>query len=118
MLDGVTIIETVTKNRIKLSLAIVLTVVIVVVCVTAICKIWNVCVHNHKRSATAISAIIIFMCVAMISVVWIGHKTTNAEYIVTIDDNVPYKAFIEKYEVLSRDGDRYRVREVVGVAEQ
>lgn len=39
------------------------------------------------------------------------YNTTHMEYTITIDDSVGFNEFYDKYEVISVDGEKYRVIE-------
>ena len=114
MLDGVAVIETITVNRIELSLVIALTIMIVGMGSAFSYNSWKSLETHRKSLATTVVSFIAIISIALIAVVWSGYNTYDTEYVVTIDDSVPYKEFVERYEVLEQDGERYRVREVGG----
>ena len=49
----------------------------------------------------------IWFCIAQID----DYNTTHMEYTVTVDDNVGFNDFYEKYEIVSVNGHEYRVVE-------
>ena len=63
--------------------------------------------------------IAIIICSVLIIIVYsafcvgqvIKYNTTHMEYTVTVNDNVSFNDFYEKYEIVSIDGNEYRVKE-------
>ena len=72
--------------------------------------------YNHdernKRLAIVCSALVIIIC----AVFWVAqinkYNVTYKEYTVTVDDSVCLNDFMERYEIVSVDGDEYRVKEI------
>ena len=40
------------------------------------------------------------------------YNKTHTEYMIEVDDSVDLNNFFDKYEIVSRDGNRYRVKEI------
>ena len=67
--------------------------------------------RTDKKNCTIFSALLIMICVAF----WVGqlinYNKTHMEYTVIVDDTVSFNDFMEKYEIISIDGNEYRVKE-------
>ena len=69
------------------------------------------------KSADKITKITIRFCSILLIVLYIvfwgfqinSYNTTHMEYTVVVDDNVSFNEFYKKYEIISVDGNKYRV---------
>lgn len=73
-------------------------------------------VYNHTESNKMLSVICAVLVVVICIVFWIvqinRYNVTYKEYTVTVDDSVSLNEFLERYEIVSVDGDEYRVKEI------
>lgn len=70
-----------------------------------------------KNKSKAVKSVVLYsvaaaLCVAMSFLLVKGSTTIHNNLIVTIDDHVRFNEFYEHYEVVSRDGKLYTVREL------
>lgn len=67
-------------------------------------------VDKKGKTACMVCSILVFV---MYVVVWIvginNYNETHFEYTVEVDNSVGFNEFFDKYEIVSVDGDRYRV---------
>lgn len=72
--------------------------------------------YNHTESNKMLSVICAVLVVVICIVFWIvqinRYNVTYKEYTVTVDNSVGLNEFLERYEIVSVDGDEYRVKEV------
>ena len=67
---------------------------------------------DTKTSAT-IGSIIIVILLALSWIALISqYNTTHLEYTVEVDDTVGFNEFFDRYELVSVDGNEYRVKEI------
>ena len=66
---------------------------------------------SSKIMIRCCSVVVVIVYVALWAVLICKYNTTHMEYTVTIDDSVSFNDFYEKYEIVSVDGDRYRVKD-------
>jgi hypothetical protein len=73
-------------------------------------------VYNHTESNKMLPVICAVLLVVICIVFWIvqinRYNVTYKEYTVTVDDSVSLNEFLERYEIVSVDGDEYRVKEI------
>lgn len=64
--------------------------------------------REKRTSQFVFSGIITFFCV----ILFFGFfKSNHIEYEVTINDNVSFTEFMDRYEVLNKNGDIYTIKE-------
>lgn len=85
---------------------------IIVITLMVSCAFWDV---NRICESTSTKKLVI-VCSVVIIAVYIyfqvnRYNTTHMEYTVTVDDNVSFNDFHEKYEIISVNGLEYRVKE-------
>ena len=72
--------------------------------------------YNHTESNKRLAIIYSVLLVIIYAVFWIAqinrYNVTYKEYTVTVDDSVGLNEFLERYEIVSVDGDEYRVKEI------
>ena len=71
---------------------------------------------NLVDKSGKIAIIICSVVIAIVYFAWcavqvVKYNKTHMEYTVTINDNVSFNDFHEKYEIVSIDGNEYRVKE-------
>ena len=64
-----------------------------------------------KNTALFCTGIAVVLYIVFIGFEIKQYNTTHMEYTITIDDSVGFNEFYDKYEVISVDGEKYRVIE-------
>lgn len=108
-MEGVTILSE--SPYFPIGLAIVLTVVAtVVVGLSVVCVIMRF--RDDDNTWLLISVITGVVAGVLVALTIHGYTTQSHKvYKVTIDDNVSFNDFIEKYEIVDQDGQIYTVKE-------
>lgn len=113
-MNGITIIEEHLCRAVELRALIVIGIFITLLAVGALrfyIFIWR---HNllDKKTSIIICSILIVVIYVVFWVVQINdYNDTHMEYTVMIDDSVSFNDFHTKYEIISVDGNEYRVVE-------
>ena len=76
-------------------------------------------IYVIKTTHDEVTRNIALICLAILVVIFVvfsvfeikDYHTTHMEYTITIDDNVGFNEFYNKYEIISVDGETYRVIE-------
>lgn len=115
-MNGITIIEEHLCRVVEFPTLIGIGIIITLLFIGAllmyrfICK-YNVTDKKDKNIAIVCSVLLVIMYVVF-WVVQINHyNNTHTEYTVTVDDSVSFNDFHAKYEIVSVNGDEYRVME-------
>lgn len=66
---------------------------------------------STKKSAISCSCFIVILLIITWAVQIYNYNRTHMEYTVTVADSVSLNDFHEKYEIISIDGNKYRVKE-------
>lgn len=66
---------------------------------------------TDKKKYIIYSILLFVICSAFWAVQIIDYNKTHIEYTVTVDDGVSFNDFHEKYEIISVNGNEYRVKE-------
>lgn len=66
---------------------------------------------TFKNTALVCFGIAVVLYIAFVGFEIKQYNTTHMEYTITIDDSVGFNEFYDKYEVISVDGEKYRVIE-------
>ena len=66
---------------------------------------------EDKTTAIVCSILIVIMYVVFLVVSINNYNNTHMEYTIAIDDSVSFNDFHAKYEIVSENGNRYRVVE-------
>ena len=69
------------------------------------------CDNSSKKAARICSVLVVILYIVTLVVQINGYNKTHMEYTVTVNDNVSFNDFHEKYEIVSVDGEEYRVKE-------
>jgi hypothetical protein len=69
------------------------------------------CSNGDKKAARICSILIIILYIITWTVQIYNYNKTHMEYTVTVEDNVSFNDFHEKYEIVSVYGNEYRVKE-------
>jgi len=110
-MEGVTILsETVTRDMSIFGCIVLICIGVIFLVVGIICIILSI--REGAASLVIVSAVIIIAGVAFgaIGMVHLSDKPYTV-YKVTIDDDVSFKEFNEKYEIIKQDGLIYEVKE-------
>lgn len=77
------------------------------------------CKRNKNKIAlcSCIFAATLALCTALSGLAINGAMTIHKDLIITIDDSVGFNEFTELYEVISKDGNLYTVRELTNHTE-
>lgn len=68
---------------------------------------------KDTKVLTTVCSIVIVILLALSWVTLISqYNTTHLEYTVKVDDSVGFNEFFDRYEIVSVDGDEYRVKEI------
>lgn len=67
---------------------------------------------STKRLVLGCSVAIVIMGIALWTHQIYNYNKTHFEYTVEVDDSVSFNDFFDKYEIVSVDGDQYRVKEI------
>lgn len=74
--------------------------------------------YKNKGTSKSVKHLIIFCSALLVSAyIWFWtdqinrYNETHMEYTITIDDSVSFNDFYKKYEIVSVNGDKYRVVE-------
>lgn len=117
-MDGVTIISEVIYQEIDLPhmiTCIAWMVLAVVFIVYNVSKLWRR-VGRYEKLMLVMALILTFSVIAHIGVsTFNSYNKTHTEYEVIIDNTVGVNEFREFYEIISQDGDIYKVREKLDV---
>lgn len=80
-----------------------------------ISKLWRL-VGRYEKLMLVIALILTFSVIAHIGVSTFGdYSAAHTEYEVIVDDTVGVNEFAKFYEIVSQDGDIYKVREKLDV---
>ena len=112
MIEGVTIIETITQTVDKLEFSwVVITVLVALSLLVGIEAISNLRDKKILEGFLCLLVVVVSLLLGLYNTgVFVNNQQTETLYIVQIDDNVSVKEFCEKYEIVSIDGDKYTVR--------
>lgn len=123
MLDGITVLETISEPSVSSGgvawIAIMCVVFVVIFVVNFVSAIKTKEYHGIVGDETiGITFAIVCDIVAVVAIIFgCSHvcKQTNiinATYRVSIDESVSLVEFNEKYEIVQRDGDEYIIKEI------
>jgi Ca2+/H+ antiporter len=115
-MNGITIVEEHLCRVVELSALIGIGIFMTILCGGALLlyrlTYKNLCVDKKSKSVVIVCSILL---VIMYVVFWVfqinNYNKTHIEYTVTIDDSVSFNDFHEKYEIVSVNGNEYRVVE-------
>lgn len=115
-MNGVTVIEEIICHEVALASTIAIIVFMSCICILGLCLYR----HMYKTtSSTGVKKCIIvctFLMIAVLIFSWVmsisHYLETHIEYIVEVTDEASYLEFIDKYTVISRDGNQFRVLEI------
>ena len=115
-MEGITIVEKHLCRVVELQQLITICVFFTLLCIGVLALyrfIYKDTDSNaNKRLAIVCSIGIVILCI----VLWIhqiyNYNKTHFEYTIEVDDSVSFNDFFDKYEIVSVDGDRYRVKEI------
>ena len=113
---GITIVEEHLCRVVELPQLITICVFFTLLCVGIIALyrfIYKYTDRNAEKRAAAVCSVgIVIMCVVLWTHQIYNYNKTHFEYTVEVDDSVSFNDFFDKYEIVSVDGDRYRVKEI------
>ena len=115
-MNGITIVEEHLCRVVELPALIGLGIFITLLFVGALLLYISICKYNMtdkkgKNIAIVCSVLLVIMYVAFWVVQINYYNNTHMEYTVTVDDSVSFNDFHAKYEIVSVNGDKYRVIE-------
>ena len=115
-MNGITIIEEHFCRQMSLPVLIFGGCVITLMCLGLLYCCWFLWKNFTKTKIEKIACLILStFIIVMCTVFWCtcinAYNTTHMEYTVTIDDTVNFNEFYERYEVISKNNDEYRIKE-------
>lgn len=113
-MNGITIIEEHLCRVVELSSLIGIGIFMTILCGGILAFYhWAIkhCDNSTKKAARVCSIFIIIIYIIIVAIQINGYNETHMEYTVTVDDSVSFNDFHEKYEIISVDGEEYRVKE-------
>ena len=115
-MNGITIIEEHLCRVVELPALIGTGIFITLLCTGGL-FLYSFMYNQSKKSQTDKKFYIIFstLMAVLYAAFWtaqtINYNKTHMEYTVAVDNTVSFNDFMEKYEILSVDGNKYRVKE-------
>lgn len=114
-MNGITIIEEHLCRVVELPSLIAIGVFVTLLCVGTL-AFYGWAYKDTERKSMKILTLccsigIVIMCIALWTVQICNYNKTHYEYVVEVDDSVTFNDFFDRYEIVSVDGDRYRVKE-------
>ena len=112
-MNGITIIEEHLCRVVELPALLGVCIFITLLCIGILAfYAWVVknCIVN-KKLVTICSALIIIIYIITLVIPINSYNEPHMEYTITVDDSVSFNDFYAKYEIISVDGDEYRVVE-------
>lgn len=115
-MNGITIIEERLCRVVELPALIGIGIFITLLCVGALTLYWllyknNMIDKNGKIVLLCCSILIVVLYIVALVVQVSNYNNTHMEYTVTVDDSVSFNDFHAKYEIVSVNGNEYRVLE-------
>ena len=115
-MNGVTIVEEHLCRVVERQQLIILGIFVTLLCIGALVLYRfiykNRCQSKSDKTLTCVCSIAVVVLLAFFWVVQIyNYNNTHFEYTVEVDDAVTFNDFFDRYEIISVDGDRYRVKE-------
>ena len=115
-MNGVTIIEEHLCRVVELPQLIAICIFFTFICF-AVLAFYRWAYKDTKKKSTRIMAIccsiaVVVMCIVLWTVQIRNYNDTHFEYTVKVDDSVGFNDFLDRYEIISVDGDEYRVKEI------
>lgn len=115
-MKGITIVEEHLCRAVELPQLIVVCVFVTLLCVGVLALyrfMYKYTESNaNKKLVIACSVGIVIMYIALWTHQIYNYNKTHFEYTIEVDDSVSFNDFFDKYEIVSVDGDRYRVKEI------
>jgi hypothetical protein len=114
-MNGVTIIEEHLCRVVELRQLIGLGTFVTLLCIGGLLfyVFMYKCNYANKDTKT-VTLVCSALTVAMLAFFWVNqiysYNDAHFEYTVEVDDSVALNDFFEKYEIISADGNRYRVK--------
>lgn len=115
-MNGVTVIEEILCHEVSLA-----TTIAIIIFMSCLCA-FGLCMYRWMYKSTSSSGvrktIIVcsFLMIGVLIFAWVmsisRYLETHMEYIVEVTDEASYLEFIDKYMVISRDGNQFRVLEI------
>lgn len=115
-MNGVTVVEEILCHDIYLA-----STIAIIIFMSCIC-LFGLCLYRHMYKTTSSSGVkkcvivCTFLMIAVLIFSWAmsisNYLETHIEYIVEVTAEASYLEFIEKYTVISRDGNQFRVLEI------
>lgn len=115
-MNGITIIEEHLCRVVDMTLLIASGIFITLLCIGALAFYRFMYKSGSKSKATKIliwccSVAVVIMNIVFWAIQISNYNETHFEYTIEVDDSVGFNDFFDKYEIVSVDGERYRVTE-------
>lgn len=119
-MDGVTVISENTYHHIPIAIAILI-IIMFIITFALLCYI--VCDKQNKLRPQMFWRIMIILTGLMltslaISTVMRDYQSIYTEYTVKVDNSVSINEFLDKYDIVSRNGTEYIIRERTDINER
>ena len=115
-MEGITIIEEHFCRVVEITQLITICVFFTLLCV-GILALYQFIYKNtennfNKKLSIVCSVLVVILCIALWTHQIYNYNKTHFEYTIEVDDSVSFNDFFDRYEIVSVDGDKYRVKEI------
>ena len=112
-MDGINVIAEHFCRETSVAMLIVGGAIVTILVAIALVIYWKIYKNNSSLKNFIIGCSIVIL--SILALFWYlmidGYNTTHMEYTITIDDTIGFNEFNEKYEIISVNGNEYRVKE-------
>lgn len=108
-MEGVKIIETIVENGMPVSSVLCVAFACLFVAFVAISDMLSTWKTKHHGYALGMVSVVV-ISILTIGLAWHDNTSKRVSYIVTVDNSVNFNEFINKYEIVARNGEKYTVR--------
>lgn len=113
-MGGITIVEEHLCRVVELEQLITICVFFTLLCVGVFAFYrWDYKNTKYNKKLDILCAIgTVILCIALWADQIYKYNKTHYEYVVEVDNSVTFNDFFDRYEIVSVDGNRYRVKEI------
>lgn len=123
MLDGINILQEHFCRKVTLSSVIFTSILVISLAVLYISilrfgtrkRLFGPATDSRSFKIFAVVSSVVLVCLVISCILTYcrDYLTTWYEYSVTVNDSVGFNEFFDKYEIVSQDGDIYRIKEII-----
>jgi hypothetical protein len=113
-MEGVTIIDTIVHNSLNSSSFWCIAIGCLIFACATLLEMCHQFKHKHYAYVAGLCSVIA-ACVLVVGMAWHDSAFKEIKYIVTVDDTVNFNEFCNHYEIVSREGEQYVVKEVSAI---